>query len=87
MSIYDRSDQTILGNTSSEFYDLTLMICLMKHLTDIEVCDILPFHGDQSKGADLSRLRYYRNNIMHSDDGTLSYSTFNEWWQEITMVI
>ncbi|VDI69069.1 Hypothetical predicted protein [Mytilus galloprovincialis] len=77
----------VTGNTSSESYDLTLMICLLKHLTDIEVSDILPFPGNQSKGADLSRLRYYRNQIMHSDDGTLSCLIFNEWWTEISQAI
>lgn len=76
----------ILGNTSSETFDLTLMICLIKNLAAIPVGDILPFKGNKCDGADLTRLKYYRNKIMHSDCGTLSVLDFNDWWDEISEV-
>lgn len=77
---------TIIGNVSSEVFDLTLMICLIKNITTIPVGDILPFCGDKSEGADLTRLKYYRNKIMHTDNGILLDTTFKSWWDEISQV-
>ncbi|CAG2187779.1 ANK [Mytilus edulis] len=74
------------GKPISETFDLTLMICLIKNLTIIPVGDILPLKGDKSDGAHLTRLKLYRNKIMHSDCGTLSDIDFNEWWDEISHV-
>lgn len=65
---------------------MTLMICLIHNLTYISVEDILPFSGDKTVGADLARLKYYRNKITHSDDGKLSYTTFLFWRDEISQV-
>lgn len=76
----------ILGNTSSKYYGLTLMICLMKHLADIEVRDSLPVPKDKSDGADLSRLKFYRNQILCSENVSLSSETFNTLWREISKV-
>ncbi|CAG2226143.1 unnamed protein product [Mytilus edulis] len=77
----------VSGNTSSEDFDLTLMICLINNFTNISVSDKLPFDGDISSGADLSRLKYYRNKIMHSNCSTLTDRTFNKWWEEISEVV
>ncbi|CAG2206988.1 unnamed protein product [Mytilus edulis] len=67
--------------------DLTLMISLIRHLTPIPVGDILPLTTDISEGADLSRLKYYRNKISHSDTGTLSETDFHQWWTDISEAI
>ncbi|XP_052080425.1 uncharacterized protein LOC127718446 [Mytilus californianus] len=76
-----------IGTTSSSNFDLTLMISLIRHLTSIPVGDILPFTTDTSEGADLSRLKYYRNKISHSDTGTLSEIDFLQWWTDISEAI
>ncbi|VDI02299.1 Hypothetical predicted protein [Mytilus galloprovincialis] len=75
------------GTTSSSTFDLTLMISLIRHLTPIPVGDILPLTTDISEGADLSRLKYYRNQISHSDTGTLSETDFHQWWTDISEAI
>ncbi|VDI62991.1 Hypothetical predicted protein [Mytilus galloprovincialis] len=76
----------ISGKPASDTFDLTLMICLIKNLTNIEVGDELPFSGNETDGADLTRIKYYRNKIMHSNDGIVSESTFKSWWDEISRV-
>lgn len=86
LSIYDEYNKIILGHTSSEHYDLILMICLIRHLTNIEVRDSLPDTVDTSEGADLARLKFYRNWIMFSDASYLSSETFYTWWNEIAQV-
>lgn len=62
------------------------MICLIRHLTSMSVADQLPFPADESDGAHLSRLKYYRNQIAHSEDGILSATDFEEYWTRITNV-
>ncbi|CAG2207984.1 unnamed protein product [Mytilus edulis] len=76
----------ISGDTSSKNYDLTLMICLLKNLANITVGDILPFNGDKSVGADLTRLKYYRNKIMHEDD-CISAQFLDKGWDQISQAI
>lgn len=63
------------------------MISLIRHLTPIPVGDILPLTTDISEGADLSRLKYYRNKISHSGTGILSETDFHQWWTDISEVI
>ena len=75
------------GNPSSTTFDLTLMIVLIRNLTDIEISDKVPHSSNVTEGADLSRLKYYRNQVTHSDSGTLTDSQFQEWWNNITQVI
>ncbi|CAC5389374.1 unnamed protein product [Mytilus coruscus] len=74
------------GNVSSDNFDVTLMICLIKNFTNIQVDDVIPNNSDQSEGADFTRLKYYRNKVMHSV-GTMIDATFNEWWDEISQAI
>ncbi|CAC5389373.1 ANK [Mytilus coruscus] len=74
-------------NVTSKDFDLSLMICLLRHLAEIQVGDKLPFPHDKSADADLTRLKYYRNKVMHSDDGTLLDHSFNSWWDDISQAI
>ncbi|VDI52901.1 Hypothetical predicted protein, partial [Mytilus galloprovincialis] len=60
------------------------MICLIRHLTQIQVSDSLPIPTDISEGADLSRLKYYRNQVAHCDNGVLTDHQFNDYWTEIS---
>lgn len=62
------------------------MICLIKNLTQIPVGDKLPVETDTSKGADLSRVKYYRNMLYHSKNETLSDELFQKYWTELSEV-
>lgn len=62
------------------------MICLIRNLTQISVADVLPSPKDTSEGADLSRLKYYRNKIAHCDGGVLTDSQLNDYWNDISQV-
>ncbi|VDI39011.1 Hypothetical predicted protein [Mytilus galloprovincialis] len=75
------------GTPSSETFDLTLMICLIRNLTKIQIEDELPFMGNDVVGAALTTIKYYRNKIMHSSDGILKDVLFNKWWDETSQAI
>ncbi|CAG2243095.1 ANK [Mytilus edulis] len=59
----------------------------LRNLAEIQIGDKLPFPQDKSADADLTRLKYYRNKVMHSDDGTILDNSFNNWWDEISQAI
>jgi len=63
------------------------MIVLIRNLTKIRILDVVPHSSDVTVGADLSRLKYYRNQVAHSDSGILTDNQFQEWWNDITQVI
>ncbi|VDH90318.1 Hypothetical predicted protein [Mytilus galloprovincialis] len=77
----------VLGTPTSETFDLTLMICLIRNLTKIRIEDELPFSGNDVVGADLTTIKFYRNKIMHSNDGLLKDVLFNKWWDETSKAI
>ncbi|CAG2237667.1 unnamed protein product [Mytilus edulis] len=77
----------ISGTVSSTTFDLTLMICLIRHLTPIQIGDIVPHSTDVSAGADLSRLKYYRNKFAHHDGCRLTERDFEIYWSEIFQAI
>jgi hypothetical protein len=56
------------GESSSKDFDITLMICLVRNLIHIDIMDNrLPSATDTSLRADLSRIKYYRNFVVHCD--------------------
>ena len=63
------------------------MIVLIRNLTPIRISDVVPHSSDVSVGADLSRLKYYRNQVAHNDSGTLTDRQFQEWWNDIAQVM
>ncbi|XP_076108967.1 uncharacterized protein LOC143076956 [Mytilus galloprovincialis] len=82
--LYPSPGQT---GTSAEF-DTTLIVCLLRNLTPRESApvtgwDNLPLPGDTSTGADLARVKWYRNQLVHSKDGILSSTDFNQWWGDL----
>ncbi|CAC5389376.1 unnamed protein product [Mytilus coruscus] len=77
----------LIGTPSSETFDLTLMICLIKNLTKIQIEDELPFRGNDNVGAHLTTIKYYRNKIIHSSNRILIDLTFNKWWDETSKAI
>ncbi|CAG2188849.1 unnamed protein product [Mytilus edulis] len=73
--------------TSADF-DTTLTVCLLRNLQPRESAsltgwDNLPPPGDTSIGADLTRVKWYRNQSVHSKDGILSLTDFNKCWGDL----
>ena len=73
------------GIPSSTTFDLTLMIVLIRNLTPIGISDVVPISSDVTEGADLSRLKYYRNQVVHNE--TLTDNQVHERWNDIAQVI
>ncbi|XP_052074473.1 uncharacterized protein LOC127712207 isoform X4 [Mytilus californianus] len=76
-----------VGAASSLTFDLTLMICLLRNLANIKVEDKLPADSDDNIEADLTRIKYYRNKIAHSDHKTMTEEEFNIQWEAISKAI
>ena len=72
------------GETSSKDFDITLMICLLRNLIPIDIMDRLPSATDISLRADLSRIKYYRNFIVHCD--SVADTDFESYWNDVTPV-
>lgn len=73
------------GKPSSEDFDITLMICLIRNMTDIQIGMELPLPTQVSVGDDLTRIRYYRNKIAHTEN-FLNDAEFNIYWEDISQV-
>lgn len=52
------------------------MVCLLRHLTNGTIQDQLPQPSDMSEGAAISKIKFYRNRIAHSDSGAMSEVDF-----------
>ena len=76
------------GEPSSKDFDITLMICLLRNLIrHITIMDSLPSATDTSLKADLSRIKYYRNFIVHCDSALVADTDFESYWKDVTPVI
>lgn len=63
------------------------MICLLRNLEpQVQILDSLPIDTDTSVAANLSRLKYYRYKVAHSQTFTLSTEDFKIWWKHIAKV-
>ncbi|CAG2234034.1 unnamed protein product [Mytilus edulis] len=65
---------------SSDMFDVTLMVCLLRHFIDLDIQNSLPLDTNLTMGADISRIRFYRNYIVHSDSGKVTGNKFSEIW-------
>ena len=72
---------------SSKDFDITLMICLLRNLTSIALMDRLPSATDTSLGADLSRIKFYRNIILQCDSAFVDDIDFESYWNDVTAAI
>ncbi|CAG2215042.1 unnamed protein product [Mytilus edulis] len=74
----------------SKTFDVTLMITLLRNLTTISplVCgfDDLPSAVDTKPGADLARIKYYRNYMAHLSYGKIDTNFFNTAWNDMTSI-
>ncbi|XP_052065370.1 E3 ubiquitin-protein ligase DZIP3-like isoform X2 [Mytilus californianus] len=79
------------GVPDSKTFDVTLMITLLRNLTPMIPpaggYDCLPSTVEVTQGADLSRIKYYRNYLAHLDDGKIDTTFFNTAWTDITGAI
>jgi hypothetical protein len=58
-------------------FDITLMICLLRNLIPIDIMDNrLPSATETSLRADLSRIKFYRNIIVHCDSALIDDTDF-----------
>ncbi|XP_071177408.1 uncharacterized protein [Mytilus edulis] len=80
------------SNVRSDDFDTTLIVCLLRNMaprerTPITGWDNLPHPGDTSTGADLARVKWYRNILAHHDDGKLTPTEFSMGWGELECAI
>ncbi|CAC5364245.1 unnamed protein product [Mytilus coruscus] len=75
------------GSPDSKTFDVTLIILLLRNLTDLKPpkrgFDNLPLASDTTPSADLATIKYYRNYIAHIEDGKIESSFFTKAWQDI----
>ncbi|CAG2195661.1 unnamed protein product [Mytilus edulis] len=80
-------DQTNGNTVTSDDLDITIVIHLLVTLTNIEVGDLYPVQSDERISAMLSRIKYIRNELAQSYEGTLSGDKFNKYWDDIAQVM
>ncbi|XP_062605991.1 uncharacterized protein LOC134267802 isoform X2 [Saccostrea cucullata] len=72
----------------SRDFDVTLLICLLRNMSPSTPAptagfDILPNPSDVSTGADLARIKFYRNKVAHSADARMNANEFNTSWIDV----
>ncbi|CAG2198806.1 unnamed protein product [Mytilus edulis] len=75
------------GMVKSEDMDITLMICLLRNIAKLKILDVLPSSFDMSEEADLSRIKYYRNDFAHATEGTIDDQTFTNIWKDVSEAV
>lgn len=75
----------------SKKFDITLMLTLLRNLTDITNdddvgFDFIPTAIETTPRADLARIKNYRNNLSHLDEGKVESSYLNIAWNYLTGV-
>ncbi|CAG2205156.1 unnamed protein product [Mytilus edulis] len=68
---------------TSQTFDTSLMICLLRNLAGIQITNELPLWSELTVGADLSRIMTHRKYISNSNDRTLQNDKFAAIWKEI----
>ncbi|XP_062583816.1 uncharacterized protein LOC134245553, partial [Saccostrea cucullata] len=79
-------------NPMSKDFDVTLLICLLRNMSPCTPApaggfDILPTPLDISIGADLARIKFYRNKMAHSSDARMNANEFNTSWTDVEEAI
>lgn len=66
------------------------MVCLLRNFSKVKQpgtgYDKLPPPADKSEGADLARIKHYRNKMAHIDQNRISNADFVNQWTEISEV-
>jgi hypothetical protein len=58
-----------------------------RNLIPIDIMDRLPSATDTSVRDDLSRIKFYRNIIVHCDSALVDDTDFESYWKDVTPVI
>ncbi|XP_062610995.1 uncharacterized protein LOC134272844 [Saccostrea cucullata] len=81
---------TLFGvpNPLSRDFDATLLICLLRNMSPSTQAprngfDNLPNQQEVSDGADIARIKFYRNRVAHSTDARMNTSEFNASWTDV----
>ncbi|XP_063405741.1 uncharacterized protein LOC134689705 [Mytilus trossulus] len=69
------------SGVSSDKFDISLMVCLLRNSTDLDIQDSLPLQTNLSTAADISRIKFYRNYIVHSESGEVTENKFTVIWK------
>ncbi|CAG2238769.1 unnamed protein product [Mytilus edulis] len=76
------------GAPNSNTFDVTLMVALLRNLTNfpppVGGYDQLPMCLDTTPTADLARIKHYRNQLAHHDDGKIKSTLFTTAWEDIS---
>ncbi|XP_052064699.1 uncharacterized protein LOC127704622 [Mytilus californianus] len=79
------------GVPDSKTFDITLMITLLRNLTrmipPMGGFDCLPTATETTLGADLARIKFYRNRLAHLDDANIDHDSFITYWEDVTDAI
>ncbi|VDI42961.1 serine/threonine-protein phosphatase 6 regulatory ankyrin repeat subunit A [Mytilus galloprovincialis] len=75
------------SKVSSDMFDVSLMTCLLRHFTELDIHDTLPLETFHTDAADISRIKFYRNSIVHSDNGKVNENNFSEIWKCVAEAI
>lgn len=75
----------------SKKFDITLMLTLLRNLTDITNnddvgFDFIPTAIETTPRANLARIKNYRNILAHLDEGKVESSYLNIAWNDLTGV-
>ncbi|XP_063448361.1 uncharacterized protein LOC134727895 [Mytilus trossulus] len=76
------------GVPDSTTFDVTLMICMIRNLASIiqpiDGFDRLPLPVETTPGADLARIKWYRNILAHHESNKMATADFNTAWSNIS---
>lgn len=77
---------TLTFSASSRQFDLHMMLCLLKNITDASISNKFSIF-DFSQSSDLSRIWTYKTKIMNTVNGQLACDgDFEQYWDDITGV-
>ncbi|XP_056003199.1 uncharacterized protein LOC125661021 [Ostrea edulis] len=73
--------------TSSEDFDVTLMICLLRNLNLVSEpatgWDRVPLDSDNSLGTNMTRIKEYRNKLAHPSKNRMGDNSFKKIWTSL----
>lgn len=79
------------GTVSSNDFDLALMVLLLRNIVKVNPptngWNELPHQHDQSDGAPLATIKYYRNALAHTKDCSISPNEFKKTWKDLRKAI
>ena len=78
----------IPSSVSSRDFDITLLMVLLRNScglpSPITGWDAPPTPTDMSRGADIARVKYFRNSVYaHAEQASVDDATFKAYWQDI----